>query len=307
MTLRRLPHDLEAGVTRVLQDVAGTGSIADAAPVGGGCIHRGTRITWSDGRAYFLKWNPSPSAGAMFRCEVAGLEALAAAGPLRVPRPVAVGDEGDQGPAWLLMEYIEPGPAGRDHDEALGAGLAALHHPRPGARWGWGEDNWIGSLPQGNASTDDWPTFWRDRRLAPQVERARRSGLLRGEADRVMDALLGAVPGALADTPDAPGLLHGDLWSGNAFADAHGRPVLIDPAVYHGHGEVDLAMMELFGGFGGRVFAAYDDVLGIPEAYAAVRRDVYQLYYLLVHVNLFGAGYLGGTLAAARRVLAEVG
>ena len=113
---------------------------------------------------------------------------------------------------------------------------------------------------------------------------------------------------ALADVDDGPAhLLHGDLWSGNAYAGPSGEPVLIDPAVYRGHGEVDLAMTELFGGFGSRFYEAYADVVGISRAYRAVRRDLYQLYYLLVHVNLFGEAYEGRTLAAARRVVAELG
>ena len=116
--------------------------------------------------------------------------------------------------------------------------------------------------------------------------------------------LFRSLPTALADLEDvSPALLHGDLWSGNAYADESGAPVIIDPAVYAGHGEVDLAMTELFGGFGPRFYAAYDEVLAITDAYDEYRRDLYQLYYLLVHVNLFGAGYVSGTLAAASRVV----
>lgn len=117
-----------------------------------------------------------------------------------------------------------------------------------------------------------------------------------------MDRLLGAITLALDDV-DTPALVHGDLWSGNAFADPSGRPVLIDPAVYLGDGEVDLAMTELFGGFGTRFYDAYHDVRSISEAYHAYRRDLYQLYYLLVHVNLFGGAYVAGSLRAAERVL----
>ena len=116
-----------------------------------------------------------------------------------------------------------------------------------------------------------------------------------------MDELLDAIDPALDDV-DTPSLVHGDLWSGNTYADVSGRPVLIDPAVYLGDGEVDLAMTELFGGFGTRFYDAYHDVRSISDAYHAYRRDLYQLYYLLVHVELFGAGYVAATAAAARAV-----
>ena len=194
-----------------------------------------------------------------------------------------------------------------NHDEALGRGLAALHSAPRDEGFGWANDNWIGSLPQANSTSTSWTDFWRDRRLVPQLEAARAGDHLAGPSGQILDRLLELLPQALADLEgSSPALIHGDLWSGNAYPDESGAPVIIDPAVYAGHGEVDLAMTELFGGFGRRFYAAYDEVLAITDAYDAYRRDLYQLYYLLVHVNLFGAGYVSETLGAASRVVSAL-
>jgi fructosamine-3-kinase len=243
----------------------------------------------------------------MFEAEVDGLSALRSALSLRVPEPLATGD-GMDGPSWLLMEHIAPSAPMAGYDERLGGGLAKLHMSTTSeASFGWQRANWIGSLPQANQETRSWIDFWRDHRLGPQIGLARSRGYLR-RGEQALDRMMGSVPLALADVDEGPAhLLHGDLWSGNAYAGPGGEPVLIDPAVYRGHGEVDLAMTELFGGFGGKFYAAYAEIAGIPEAYRAVRRDLYQLYYLLVHVNLFGEAYEGRTLAAAGRVVAELG
>ena len=181
-------------------------------------------------------------------------------------------------------------------------GLARLHLGGGQASFGWGRDNWIGSLPQANPDTASWGVFWRDARLRPQIEMARGGGRLRDER---LDRVLEETAAALADVK-RPELLHGDLWSGNTFTSRAGRPVLVDPAVYRGDGEVDLAMSELFGGFSEDFYAAYASVRRISHEYAAYRRDLYQLYYLLVHVNLFGSSYEAGTLDAAARVLRAV-
>jgi fructosamine-3-kinase len=293
-------------VQEALQALGMGRRIAGVASVGGGCINHGARIETDQGRAFFLKWNPSAPAG-MFEAEVDGLRALRSALSLRVPEPLATGD-GTDGPSWLLMEHIPPSAPMEGYDERLGGGLAKLHlSAAPEASFGWHRANWIGSLPQPNQETRSWIDFWSDLRLRPQIGLARSRGYLR-RGEQILDRMMGSVSLALADVDDAPAhLLHGDLWSGNAYAGPGGVPVLIDPAVYRGHGEVDLAMTELFGGFGSTFYEAYAEVAGIPRAYRAVRRDLYQLYYLLVHVNLFGESYEGRTLAAAGRVVAELG
>ncbi|MGB1656630.1 MAG: fructosamine kinase family protein [Longimicrobiales bacterium] len=305
-----LPDAVRRGVEDALSDL-GAGRLIDTKSVSGGCINHGSRLETTSGRLFFLKWTSDPPVG-MYAAEADGLLALARASTgvsgssdlhdgIRVPGVVDVGTDD----AWLLLDFIPNGTVGDRSDEALGKGLATIHSaPTTEATFGWGRDNWIGSLPQPNPPTDRWSSFWCDSRIAPQLQRARAAGHFSSRSDGglQMDRLLGAITLALDDV-DTPALVHGDLWSGNAFADPSGRPVLIDPAVYLGDGEVDLAMTELFGGFGTRFYDAYHDVRSISEAYHAYRRDLYQLYYLLVHVNLFGGAYVAGSLRAAERVL----
>ncbi|MDH3206075.1 MAG: fructosamine kinase family protein [Gemmatimonadota bacterium] len=295
-----LPEEVRGNVERALADLGLGRRIETSVPVAGGCINSGARIETDSGETLFLKWNPSSPPG-MFEAEAEGLAALAEADVLRVPTSFAWSDEATA--SWLLMEFIPQGPSNHEAESALGRSLAKLHAHRGNERFGWARDNWIGSLRQRNTLSEDWGGFWREHRIEPQVAQARRAELVRYA---VFDVLLDLIPGALSDV-ERPQLVHGDLWSGNRFVSDHGEPVLIDPAVYLGHGEVDLAMSELFGGFGEDFYDAYEDVQAIPSAYTAYRRDLYQLYYLLVHVNLFGGAYEAPALRAARRIVSEVG
>jgi fructosamine-3-kinase len=301
-----IPAPVRDGVEGALGRLGHPRKITSVAPVTGGCINHGARLSVEGGSRFFLKWN-AHAPPRFFDAEADGLRALAAARSLRVPAPLARGG-GSGAPGWLLLEYIDAGRPAQDYEERLGQGLARLHASAPpGTAYGWSRSNWIGSLPQMNRESRSWSAFWRDQRLAPQLQRARDRGFLRGPGAAVLDRLLDLTPVALADVETGPvHLLHGDLWGGNAFAGPAGEPVLIDPAVYHGHGEVDLAMTELFGGFGARFYQAYAAAGRITQAYAAHRRDLYQLYYLLVHVNLFGAQYEERTLAAAARAAAAL-
>jgi fructosamine-3-kinase len=311
-----LPEDVRHAVDAALASRAGPDPIAAAVPVAGGCINHGARVETAAGAAYFLKWNAAAPDG-MFAAEADGLLALRRAGPLTVPAPLAWGG-GDGSPAWLLMEYIERGRGGPDSDARLGRALATLHDGGRGgggtggggasipdddfAGFGWHRDNWIGSLPQANEPDESWGAFWRDRRIAPQLALARGAGHL---TENLFDRVVDVIPRALEDVTK-PSLLHGDLWSGNVFLTPAGEPVLVDPAVYRGHGEVDLAMSELFGGFGPDFHAAYAEARGLGDAYRSYRKALYQLYYLVVHVNLFGGSYVEGSRRAAERVVGEV-
>ena len=301
-----LPVPVREGVESILGRLGHAPRIASVTPLTGGCINHGARLSVEGGVEFFLKWNAS-APPRFFDAEADGLRALAAAQALRVPAPVARGG-GSGAPGWLLLEYIPPGAPAPDFEERLGRGLAQLHASAPPrTEYGWSRSNWIGSLAQSNRASRSWSAFWREQRLGPQLHRARDRGFLRGPRAAVLDRALDLVPEALADVDAGPvHLLHGDLWSGNAYAGPSGEPVIIDPAVYHGHGEVDLAMTELFGGFGARFYDAYAEAGRLTEAYRAYRRDLYQLYYLLAHVNLFGSQYEERTLAAAARAAAAL-
>lgn len=300
-----LPAPVAKGVEAALARLGLSAKIQTISPVTGGCINHGARVDTADAR-FFMKWNASAPPH-FFEAEADGLRALDAPGILRVPRPIAHGG-GSGAPAWFLMEYVEAGPPKPAFEESLGRGLAAVHASSAAAQgFGWSRNNWIGSLPQSNKTNGSWAGFWRDQRLAPQLRTARKAGFLSGTAGKILDQVLDLVPRALADVDQSPPqLIHGDLWGGNAYSAADGTPTLIDPAVYRGHGEVDLAMTELFGGFGPRFYQGYRDAGSISDAYAAYRRDLYQIYYLLVHVNLFGASYELPTFTAANRVVAEL-
>ncbi len=285
------------------------GPVREARPVGGGSISSALRLELPGGPA-FLKHADGAPAG-MFPAEARALEALrhAAGGDLRVPEVRAAFDPAEEGapgePGWILMEWIEPGPRGPGFGERLGRGLALLHRGTEG-RIGWAEDNFIATLPQPNGEADEWAGFWRDRRLEPQLRRARDAGHAPGEA-RDWERLFAGLPGLLAPGDEVvPSMLHGDLWSGNVLASAAGEPCLVDPAVYLGHREVDLAMADLFGGFPERFHPAYEEVWPLLPGYREGRRAAYQLFYLLVHVNLFGGGYVARTRAALREALAAL-
>jgi fructosamine-3-kinase len=276
------------------------GPVRGASPVAGGCINHGMRVVTADGPV-FVKYNAEAPPG-LFAAEARGLDALrAAADGLIVPRVLTFGEAGDGVPAWLALEWLEPSARAPDFAERLGRGLAALHGAGGAGGWGWMEDNFIGPLPQRNAPTGSWAEFWRTRRLEPQLDLARRAGRMPGKgAD--WERLLDRLPDVLAPAQaDGPSLLHGDLWGGNVLAAPSG-PAIIDPAVYRGHREADLAMTELFDGFGDGFHAAYREAWPLQPGYP-VRRAVYQLWYLLIHVNLFGGGYGAQTAAVLREAL----
>lgn len=265
-------------------------AVTGARPIGGGDVNDAWRVETGD-RAVFVKTNDGADPE-MFLREAEGLAWLAEAKALRVPVVLAVSS------AFLALELIEPARRAPDFADRLGRGLAALH--RFGAEgFGWREDNFIGSLPQDNGREEDWPIFYARRRLEPQLRMAADRGRASPEMRRGFSRLFARMD-ELVGPSEPPARLHGDLWGGNCHVDERGEPVLIDPAVYGGHREVDLAMMQLFGGFSERAFAAYDEAYPLAEGWRE-RVPLYQLYPLMVHVNLFGGGYA----ASVERVLAR--
>jgi fructosamine-3-kinase len=176
-------------------------------------------------------------------------------------------------------------------------------HRCESGRFGWHRDNTIGSTPQINDPSDDWITFYRDHRLGFQYQLAADHGY--GELMPSGQQLMDCLDQFFADYKPRASLLHGDLWSGNYAIDQNGQPVIFDPAVYYGDREADLAMTELFGGFSARFYAAYNDAYPLDAGYK-VRKNLYNLYHILNHLNLFGGGYLGQAERMTRQLLSEV-
>ncbi|MEJ2620982.1 MAG: fructosamine kinase family protein [Candidatus Thiodiazotropha sp.] len=266
--------------------------------VGGGCINTGMRFTDGE-RSYFVKLNRSGLLD-MFDAESEGLKALADTRTIRVPSPVCCGVCGDQ--AYLVMEFIEMGHGGRQSAEVAGRMLAAMHQVSQ-PYFGWHRDNTIGSTPQLNQRKDGWIDFWRERRLGFQLQLAADNGY-RGNLQRRGERLLDQFHHLLDHQPKAS-ILHGDLWGGNLAYDRLGQPVIYDPAVYYGDREADLAMTELFGGFGRRFYDAYQESWPLSPGYAT-RKVLYNLYHILNHLNLFGGGYLSQAEGMIDRLLAEI-
>ncbi|MDT8341363.1 MAG: fructosamine kinase family protein [Longimicrobiales bacterium] len=305
-----LPAAVREGVASDLSRALGRAvTVLGGRPVSGGCINRALTLETTAG-PFFLKWNRG-AAGAAFPGEAVGLEALRRgaepAGLLRVPRVFGARAAAPEGAGWLVLEHLPPSRPAPGYQRALGEGLAALHGAGGGTRFGWEADNHLGALPQPNVWRDGWADFWREARLGVQLRAARAEGVLRPEDEAWGEALMESVDAALAPVaPEPPGLVHGDLWSGNVHPGPDGRPVLVDPAVYLGHGEVDLAMAELFGGFPAGAFAAYRAVRSTPPGYEEVRRPLYQLHYLLVHLRLFGDAYRTAVRSTAQAVLSAL-
>jgi fructosamine-3-kinase len=262
-------------------------------PVAGGDARAAHRAHLTDGSVVFVKsHHPGrPADPTVFPREAEGLAWLAEADAVRVPEVLAVADD------VLVLEWIAGAPPAPDHDERLGRGLATLH--RIGAPvFGADGANHVGLLPQDNTPAATWVEFYAERRIRPLVRRAVDEGRFPTGAAADADRLIDRLPD-VAGRPEPPARLHGDLWAGNAMTDRSGGPVLVDPAVYGGHREIDLAMMRLFGGFGARVFAAYDEAFPLAAGHED-RVPLGQLYPLLVHTILFDGGYTSSALAILR-------
>lgn len=261
--------------------------IQSIAPVSGGDINRAYHIQTLSA-AYFVKINDVPDANRMFLAESSGLELMRSVPGVRAPRTFTIGQA--HGEAFLLMEWLPISYGCNNGDDALerlGRMVARLHR-YPSSRYGMNHDNFIGRLPQSNTVTMDWTTFFIRQRLQKQLDIAGHDivdAQLRNQFERLFDRLDSLYPN------EPPALLHGDLWSGNYVITDPGQPVLIDPAVYYGNREVDIAMTTLFGGFSHRFYAAYHEAYPLQPDWKD-RIDLWNLYPLLVHLNLFGISYL---------------
>ena len=269
--------------------------ITDVSAVGGGCIHQAWQLRLSDNRQLFAKTG-SADALALFEAEVEALTALgqyADSDVLVVPQPLSL----NQLPhgAVLLLPWL---PLARGDQHALGRGLALLHQASRAQnpqRFGWHRDGYIGAGPQPGGWRKAWGDAFVDLRLRPQLQLLKRLGM--DAAD--LEVLLQGVADRLNQRDIIPALVHGDLWGGNASSLMDGRGSIYDPASWWADAEVDLAMTRLFGGFGESFYRSYDAVIP-PQPGANERVDIYNLYHLLNHANLFGGGYIDQSRACLR-------
>ena len=255
--------------------------------IAGGCIHNSVKLSTKTG-VYFIKWNETQPLE-IFAREAEGLELLRAHTELKIPQVLGFGAIDQK--CFLLLEFIDSRFREERYWETLGQGLAHLHaHTHP--QYGLETNNFIGSLRQSNEGYPTWPEFFIERRLKVQLGLAYYNGLIDAAFLKRAESLY-AVLEANFFPKEPPALLHGDLWSGNLMVGRQGEPVLVDPAVYYGHREMELAFTRLFGGYTDEFYAAYDESWPLEPGFED-RKDVYSLYPLLVHVTLFGTSYLSG-------------
>ena len=262
------------------------GHVKTLTPLSGGCISSAFKLTASSGGNFLLKTNDMQSAD-MFSKEAHGLSELRKPDAIRVPEVISYDDD------YILTEFIEPGPKSPDFFEDFGRRFAGLHR-FTGDSFGFFEDNYIGSTPQKNVPSDEeknnWVEFYRNRRIIFQYRLAEANGYSTPELRNGISKLCEKMEDILSGSTGPCSVLHGDLWGGNYLADEDGKACLIDPAVYYGHREADLAMTKIFGGFSPDFYGAYKEAFPLDEGYE-FRENIYKLYHILNHLNLFGRSY----------------
>ncbi|MCB0652629.1 MAG: fructosamine kinase family protein [Saprospiraceae bacterium] len=276
-----LPPAIKEAIERELST-----TILKVSPLSGGDINIAGLLHTSHGN-FFVKINDSPDSERILQTEAKGLKLLKKSNKIGVAKVMGQGNTATS--AWLLLDYIPQGTPSPKFWELFGHALANLHR-QTNNHYGLDHHNFIGSLPQYNDAKADGIDFLIHQRLYPQLEMALNSAQLNSRDAEHFEHLFKQFPDMIPNEP--PSLIHGDLWSGNFICSEKGQSILIDPAVSFAHREMDLAMSRLFGGFAQRFYAAYEE--SYPTAPGLEQRiGIYQLYYLLVHVNIFGRGYVG--------------
>ena len=262
----------------------------------GGSINESYLVTLTDQREIFVKTHRRDSIAGMYAAEFNALKLLSHSRTLTVPKPLYQDED------FLVMEAFTEGAPAADWQEQIGRGLAYLHHSTRQRQYGFDMDSYLGTFKQSNQWQDDWIGFWRDRRIDPQLTLLR--VLLPGQDPllKAADKLITQLDKVLACDPEPAVFLHGDLWSGNTAANEKGEPVIFDPASYYGQREAEFGMMRLFGGFGPKCEAAYQEVWPFQPGYER-RIEVYRLYHQLNHLNLFGSAYYNDCLATIQRLI----
>jgi protein-ribulosamine 3-kinase len=292
-----LPDSVKNEAVRLLRSITDTSlSFEKFSSVGGGCINHGGQLKTSGG-SYFIKWNDAQKYPGMFEAEGRGLSVLHDAKAIHIPKVLAVGETNDE--QFIVLELIEASHQSKDYWETLGHQLAALHR-HTNTHFGLDHQNYIGSLRQYNDFADNWINFFIEKRLIVQLELASANGHADASLLKKFDRLFQMLPSIFPK--ESPALLHGDLWSGNLITDNFGNPCLIDPAVYYGHREAELAFTTLFGGFDKKFYEAYQEAFPMGKRFDE-RVDIYNLYPLLVHVNLFGGHYVNQVKSILNSIL----
>jgi protein-ribulosamine 3-kinase len=255
--------------------------------VGGGCIADSRTVETKSGQSYFLK--TLSGAPGMFLMEANGLKELAKANAIRIPTVILADHD------FLLLENIQPGGKSKSFFEDFGAAFATMHRYTQ-KEFGFYEDNYIGATPQLNCAEGkqktSWAEFYYQKRILQQLRFAEKNGYATKELVKGINLLEHKIESVIKGSRESPALLHGDLWGGNYMSDEQGNAVLIDPAVYYGHREADLAMTKMFGGFTAAFYQAYQETYPLPDGWE-YRQGLYLLYHYLNHLNLFGRGYYG--------------
>jgi len=268
--------------------------ISEIRAIGGGCINEACSLKTNIGK-YFIKYNSASAYPGMFEKEAAGLKILADTKTIEIPEVIVAAKTINY--AYLLLQYIKTGVSARNFWNEFGTKLADLHR-NTNEYFGLDHDNYIGSLVQKNSYHPDFFSFFISERIEPQLKAARNKGAFSQSETRYFDSLFNTLPDIIP--AEKPALIHGDLWNGNYMVTAGGSPCLVDPAVYYGHREADIAMTELFGGFQPDFYHAYNQVWPMERDWEK-RLDIFNLYPLLVHVNLFGGSYARQVLQIIRQ------
>jgi protein-ribulosamine 3-kinase len=290
---------------QIARAVAKWGTFEQCDPVSGGCISSSFRVVIRDSdecrQRLFVKTNRKEF-HQNFCCELDGLQRLSDTGAIGTPKPLTVGVL-DQF-AFVVMQWIE---VGRKNDfEAFGRQLAQLHHQTASKRIGLEQNNFLGATPQDNTPRESWVRFVQDQRIGFQLRRAVDCHLIDPSNAKTIEAVIDSLPKILTGRDETTSLLHGDLWSGNYLFDSQGQPVLIDPAVHYGCREAEFGMLLLYGGCPPNFYDAYNDQWPMPSGWRD-RCQVYVLYHLLNHLNLFGQAYLADCGRVARAILGQFG
>jgi len=272
--------------------------ISSLKSLSGGCISDAFRLTLDNNFSLFLKFN-SEVKNDMFIKEANGLKEIKKSNTIRVPSVIKATNE------FILLEFIEPGKQKKNFFEDFGRMFASMHK-FSNEHFGFYENNFIGSNEQDNIADDEeknnWVKFYFNKRILFQVELAEKLGNSTSELRESVSALENKIEEIIGSSNDKPSLLHGDLWGGNYMVDENGNACLIDPAVYYGNREADLAMTKLFGGFNSEFYSSYNETFPLADGYE-YRENIYKLYHVLNHLNLFGRSYYSQALGLIRYYL----